>query len=120
MSGTSGSKVKPRAKKGCRRVLAAAATILSFSIHMKLKSGTESDYAKYKEMNQDPYGGRVVSYSEDWANLMEARIEGLSRFWEHGEALRLWHNLDTQIKNEGEIANKTGGVLNPAILNIKL
>ncbi|HEU4345753.1 MAG TPA: hypothetical protein VFU31_29745 [Candidatus Binatia bacterium] len=42
----------------------------------------------------------------------------LSQVWKHGEALRRWHNLDTQIGDEGEKANETGGVLNPALLNI--
>lgn len=42
----------------------------------------------------------------------------LAQFWEHGEALRRWHNLDTQIKDEGEKANETGGVLNPALLSV--
>lgn len=43
----------------------------------------------------------------------------LAHVWEHGEALRQWHNLDTQIGNEGEKANREGGTLNPAILNIQ-
>lgn len=42
----------------------------------------------------------------------------LSHCWEHGEELRRWHNLDTQIKDEGERANESGGVLNPAVLTI--
>ena len=42
----------------------------------------------------------------------------LSEMWEHGEALRLWHNKKTQIGTEGDKANETGGVLNPALLNI--
>lgn len=117
---------------------------------MKIKSGTEQEYAEYKAKNKDPYGGRVVSYSEDWANLMEARmangekiaqcaeptsreadtdgitgfmygraVNGLAHFWEHGEALRLWHNLKTQIGTEGQKANEEGGTLNPAILTIQ-
>lgn len=45
-------------------------------------------------------------------------VQILSQIWIHGEALRLWHNLSTQIGNEGEKANETGGVLNPALLNI--
>ncbi len=116
---------------------------------MKLKPGSEKEYEDYKAKNTDPYGGRVVSYGEDWVNLMEARmatgekiadiakptsleadtdgitgfmygcaVQALAHFWEHGENLRLWHNLDTQIKDEGEKANKSGGVLNPALLNI--
>jgi hypothetical protein len=60
----------------------------------------------------------------------EADVEGITGFmygcavsllshcWEHGEELRRWHNLKTQIGNEGEKANENGGVLNPAILNI--
>ncbi len=42
----------------------------------------------------------------------------LSQVWKHGEELRRWHNLDTQIGTEGEKANESGGVLNPALLNI--
>lgn len=42
----------------------------------------------------------------------------LSQTWTHGEELRRWHNLDTQLGTEGEKANESGGVLNPALLNI--
>lgn len=42
----------------------------------------------------------------------------LSQCWVHGEQLRRWHNLDTQIGNDGEKANESGGTLNPAILNV--
>lgn len=42
----------------------------------------------------------------------------LSKVWIHGETLRRWHNLKTQIGNEGEKANENGGTLNPAILCI--
>jgi hypothetical protein len=60
----------------------------------------------------------------------EADLEGITGFmygcavstlahtWKHGEALRRWHNLKTQIRNEGERANESGGVLNPALLNL--
>lgn len=65
------------------------------------------------------------------ATSREADVEGitgfmygcvvslLSRVWKHGEALRKWHNLKTQLGTEGEKANESGGVLNPALLNIK-
>lgn len=116
---------------------------------MQLKPGTEAEYSAYKVKNTDPYGARVISYSEDWATLMETRmadgenltdiaketshqadtdgitgfmygcaVRDLAHFWLHGEALRQWHNLKTQIKDEGEKANKTGGVLNPALISI--
>jgi hypothetical protein len=47
-----------------------------------------------------------------------AAVSILSQVWEYGEQLRIWHNLKTQIGDEGERANRTGGVLNPALLNI--
>ncbi len=43
----------------------------------------------------------------------------LAKVWEHGERLRRWHNLDTQISGEGEAANADGGVLNPALLRVE-
>ena len=47
-----------------------------------------------------------------------AAVSMLAHGWVHGEELRIWHNLDTQTGDEGERANKEGGVLNPALLNI--
>lgn len=42
---------------------------------MQLKPNTETEYEAYKaENSSDPYSARVVSYGEDWANLMEARL----------------------------------------------
>ena len=44
-------------------------------------------------------------------------VSALAEGWVHGEALRQWHNLKTQVGTEGERANaKPGAVLNPAIL----
>jgi len=45
-------------------------------------------------------------------------VSTLTQAWKHGDALRRWHNLDTQLRNEGEKANESGGVLNPALLNL--
>lgn len=45
-------------------------------------------------------------------------VSVLAQVWEHGEELRRWHNLDTQIGTEGEKANESGGVLNPALLSV--
>lgn len=47
-----------------------------------------------------------------------AAVSLLAAAWEHGEALRRWHNLDIQIGHEGEKANERGTVLNQALLNI--
>lgn len=61
----------------------------------------------------------------------EANTEGITGFlygcavsiladvWEYGEELREWHNLDTQIGDEGEKANKEGKVLVPTIITVK-
>lgn len=45
-------------------------------------------------------------------------VSMLAQCWEYGEQLRRWHNLKTQIGTEGEAANKSGGVLNPALLKV--
>lgn len=45
-------------------------------------------------------------------------VSVLSHVWEHGEKLRRWSNLDLQLNHEGEKANETGGVLNPALLSL--
>lgn len=47
-------------------------------------------------------------------------VSVLSQVWIHGEELRRWHNKDTQIGDEGDKANESGGVLNPALLNISV
>jgi hypothetical protein len=47
-----------------------------------------------------------------------AAVSVLSWSWQHGEELRKWSNLKTQIGHEGEKANEEGGVLNPALLTI--
>ncbi len=109
----------------------------------------EATWQKFKDKNQDGYGGGIVTYSERWARLMqvemangknledvaeatssEADLEGITGFmygcavstlaacWKHGDQLRRWHNLKTQIGQEGEKANEEGGVLNPALLRL--
>lgn len=47
-----------------------------------------------------------------------AAVAILSDCWVFGEDLRRWHNLDIQIKDEGERANERGTVLNPAMLRV--
>lgn len=79
-----------------------------------------------------PSASQVVAFLEGSADRLshEADTEGitgfmygcavsaLARFWVYGEELRRWHNLKSQIGNEGERANESGGVLNPALINI--
>lgn len=47
-----------------------------------------------------------------------AAVATLAGVWVYGEDLRRWHNRDCQIGDEGDRANESGGVLNPAILRI--
>lgn len=66
------------------------------------------------------------------ATSQEADLEGMSGFsygcavsqlascWKHGDELRRWHNLDAQLGDEGEKANESGGVLNPALIGISI
>ena len=50
--------------------------------------------------------------------MYAAAVGVLSQTWECGEQLRQWHNHDVQLGDEGEKANRDGGVLNPALLRI--
>ena len=43
----------------------------------------------------------------------------VSQCHSRGEEFRKQWNLDNRINNEGEKANESGGVLNPALLNIE-
>jgi len=74
-------------------------------------------------------GTKLVDIAKEVSH--EADLEGITGFmygaavsmlatcWVHGEELRIWHNLKTQIGNEGEKANKEqGAVLDPALLVI--
>lgn len=110
----------------------------------------EEGWRRTVDNNKDGYGAAIVRFAENWARLMQVKIENgarladvadeccavadgaegitgfmygaavsiLSHVWKHGDELRRWHNLKTQIGNEGELANETGGTLNPALLSI--
>lgn len=73
-------------------------------------------------------GSTVEECAEETSHI--ADVEGITGFmygcaanflaqtWRHGEALRRWHNKETQLGTEGDEANESGGVLNPAMLRI--
>lgn len=44
-------------------------------------------------------------------------VSSLANCWKYGEELRVWHNKKYQTKDEGDKANASGGVLNPAIIS---
>lgn len=68
----------------------------------------------FREVNQDLGSSGLTGFQYGVAASMLAEV------WEHGEELRRWHNLATQLGTEGERANESGGVLNPALLNIEV
>ena len=77
----------------------------------RMADGTKlADIAKQASHDADEEG--ITGFMDDCA------VSVLAKVWEHGEELRHWHNLDTQIGDEGEKANESGGTLNPALLNI--
>lgn len=62
---------------------------------------------------------RIADYDGITGFMYGSAVSILSGVWIHGEELRRWHNLKTQIGNEGEQANDLGTVLNPALLTIE-
>lgn len=75
-------------------------------------------------------GRKLADVAE--ATSSEADLEGITGFmygfavsllascWKYGDELRRWHNLKHQIGDEGQKANDSGGLLNPAILSIEV
>jgi hypothetical protein len=71
-------------------------------------------------------GERIADIADECSHLADeegitgfmygAAVSTLAAVWIHGEALRLWHNLKHQLRDEGQRANDNGGVLNPACL----
>ena len=72
------------------------------------KGATVADCAEAMNRQADTEGITGFMYG--------AAVSTLSAVWVHGEDLRRWHNKDRQIHDEGDRANESGGVLNPAVL----
>lgn len=68
------------------------------------------DVAKATSNEADTEGITVFMYG--------VAVSSLAQMWVHGEELRCWHNLAMQRGTEGEAANESGGVLNPALLSV--
>ena len=49
-----------------------------------------------------------------------AAARGIAQFWKYGEEFRRWFNRKNQIGDEGDRANQSGGILNPAVLHVCL
>lgn len=98
---------------------------------------TRMEQAMTADFNWSPVSLEGTSVVAEWLQenadriSHEADTEGITGFmygcavstlagvWIHGEQLRRWHNLKTQLRHEGERANEKGTVLNPALLNIE-
>lgn len=107
----------------------------------------EKDWQQWVDKNKDPYGKACVDVAREVMRLLDERQEFnhheiiceadknistggitgfmagcvaqmVSRCHSRGEEFRKKWNLGTQIDSEGERANKEGGVLNPALLNL--
>jgi len=73
-------------------------------------------------------GDSIADCAEDLSHLANSEgitgfmygcaVATLSKCWTYGEELRRWHNKETQIGTEGDKANESGGVLNPALLTL--
>ena len=65
-----------------------------------------------KQTSHDADDERITGF------MYGAAVSILSGCWKYVEELRIWHNLDIQLSNEGEKANEDGTILNPALLSI--
>jgi hypothetical protein len=62
--------------------------------------------------------GSLADDEEITGFMYGCAVSMLSKCWKHGEELRRWHNKDVQLGTEGDTANESGAVLNPACLVI--
>lgn len=89
-------------------VVQYAATWANLMEQRMAEGATLSDIAKRTSHEADTDGITGFMYG--------AAVSILANCWRHGEQLRRWHNIDTQVRDEGVRANETGGVLNPAVM----
>lgn len=108
----------------------------------------QEEWNKWVENNQDAYGKCCVDVAREVMNILDTEPQdfdphglicraddqinagGITGFMagcvasmvsachSRGEEFRRKWNLDNQIGNEGEKANESGGILNPALLNL--
>lgn len=111
---------------------------------MTVKKELEKEWEKARENNmRDGYSAQVVKVTEKCCDALDEGLtpqascdkatkgsditgfmagcmaQWVTHFHPRGEEFREWWNIENQIKDEGEKANKSGGVLNPALLTIK-
>ena len=109
-----------------------------------------AEWNRYEEINKDPYGKCCVDVARQVMKILdeepgdfdthkiicraddEIKAGGITGFMagcvasmvskchNRGEEFRKKWNIDNQIQHEGEIANDSGGILNPALMKINI
>ncbi len=83
---------------------------------MELLDETEGDFDCHKLICQANRETDTEGITGFMAGAVASMVSGVHS---RGEEFRRKWNQDTQIGDEGDKANKAGGVLNPAVLHIK-
>lgn len=79
----------------------------------------QMELAAGKNLEEIAFETSHTANLEDITGFMYGQgVSVLCQYWVHEENLRRWHNLRTQIEDEGELANQRGTVLNPALLQV--
>jgi len=111
---------------------------------MTVKPGLEKEWREAREKNtKDGYSAQVVKVTELCCDALDEGLspndacdkavknsgitgfmagcmaQWVSYFHPRGEEFRKWWNIDNQIRDEGEKANKGKGTLNPALISIQ-
>jgi hypothetical protein len=75
----------------------------------------EAEMAAGKKLEDVAESASHTADSEGITGFMYGcAVQGLARFWAHGDALRKWHNAQHGVTEE----KAQGGTVNPAILTI--
>lgn len=116
---------------------------------MPIKPEKQKEWEEYQTKNSDSYGKACVNVARRAMELLDEGVpmdshklicradkeskaggitgfmagcvaQMISAFHSRGEEFRKHWNLDTQINVEGQQANDSGGVLNPALLTVEI
>lgn len=70
----------------------------------------EALWNEYKEKNTDPYGGRCVSYAEEWARLMQAELTTITKgfTWTEPAFAHAFNTIADRTSHEADYDGITG------------
>lgn len=131
-----------------KQVIAERVIAVDESTELEFKDDeAKAKWEKFVEVNSDGYGSGCVNYARRWAKYMQmimardnksvsqiasqtshacdinsitgfmygCAVSILSTCWKYGDELRLWHNKEWGYDGEDD-----GGVVNPAVLTLKV